>query len=240
MKSLEAMGISTLTLDVLSSSSIADCVKQVPSLDILVNNAGAIYNMPLSDISIEEAKKLFDLNVWSYIEVMQAFLPLLLKSKGMVVNHTSVSANATIPFQSAYNASKAATAMFSDTMRLELGAFGIKVVELKSGSVKSTIYQTNNKRAEGKWLPEGSIYEPAREAVENAMGAKQIETNAMDQKAWADSVVKDLLKAKPVPVIWRGTSAALVRYTTILPFGWTDGLIKKFSGLDIVEKELGK
>ncbi|KAK9342489.1 hypothetical protein V1522DRAFT_425026 [Lipomyces starkeyi] len=90
MSHLASLGIKTLTLDVLSDSSIAECVGKLTSLDILVNNAGATYGMPVSDLSIAESKKLFDLNVWSYLAVTQAFLPLLLKSKGMIVNHTSV------------------------------------------------------------------------------------------------------------------------------------------------------
>src|ERR1700712_3541828 len=73
-------GIETLTLDVLSDDSIAACVSKLTDLDILVNNAGAAYSMPVSDLSIPESKKLFDLNVWSHIAVTQAFLPLLLKS----------------------------------------------------------------------------------------------------------------------------------------------------------------
>ena len=139
MKRLQSLGIETLTLDVLSDSSIASCVSQISSLDILLNNAGAAYSMPVSDISIPEAKKLFDLNVWSYLAVTQAFLPLLLKSKGMIVNQTSIASVAAIPFQSAYDASKAAMAMFSNLQRLELQAFGITVVELKTGVVRSNL-----------------------------------------------------------------------------------------------------
>ncbi|EPE32336.1 NAD(P)-binding Rossmann-fold containing protein [Glarea lozoyensis ATCC 20868] len=236
MKSLEAMGISILTLDVLSASSIAECVKQVPSLDILVNNAGALYAMPVSDMSIDKAKELFDLNVWSYLEVLQAFLPLLIASKGMVVNQTSVSSCTVIPFQSAYNASKAAMAMFSESMRLELQPFGITVIELKTGSVTSTMYDRNK---DIKGLPDGSIYLPAKEAVEKAMRNEELEKSLMDQKVWADLTVKDLLKPKPVPVIWRGTNAALVRLSTVLPFGWFDGMLKKMTGLDVVEKAVG-
>lgn len=89
MSQMKTLGIETLTLDVLSESSIAACVNKISDLDILVNNAGSGYTMPVSDVSIAEAKKLFDLNVWSYIAVTQAFLPLLLKSKGMIVNQTS-------------------------------------------------------------------------------------------------------------------------------------------------------
>ena len=81
MEQLTARGIETLTLNVQSDSSIAACVGKLSSLDILVNNAGATFLMPVVDVSIAEAKKTFELNVWSYIAVTQAFMPLLLESK---------------------------------------------------------------------------------------------------------------------------------------------------------------
>ncbi len=63
--------------------------------------------MPLSDVSIPDVKKIFDLNVWSYIALTQAFLPLILKSpKGMIINHTSGGSVTVLPFQSFYTASK--------------------------------------------------------------------------------------------------------------------------------------
>jgi 1-acylglycerone phosphate reductase len=68
-------GIETLIIDVLSSESIQNAASKLPYLDILVNNAGAEYLMPIADLDIADAKKIFDLNVWSYIEVTQAFLP---------------------------------------------------------------------------------------------------------------------------------------------------------------------
>jgi len=86
MSQMLSLGIETLELDVLSGESIARCVGQIMSLDRIVNNAGGGMHMPVSDLSIPEAKRLFDLNVWSHIAVTQAFLPLLLKSKGMIVN----------------------------------------------------------------------------------------------------------------------------------------------------------
>lgn len=118
---VSSLGIQTLALDIKSPDSIASCVQQLSSysLDILVNNAGVSASMPISDLDLEEAKSVFDVNVWAQLAVTQAFLPLLLKSNGMVVNQTSVVSTMAIPFQSAYNASKAAIAMFSDSMRLE-------------------------------------------------------------------------------------------------------------------------
>jgi 1-acylglycerone phosphate reductase len=189
--------------------------------------------MPVSDLSITEAKKLFDLNVWSYLAVTQAFLPLILKSRGIIVNQTSISSACTVPFQSTYNASKAAIASFSDTQRLELSPFGVRVIDLKTGAVHSNINDGPKVR-----LPKDSIYAPAREAVEKSMNFDEIVKTAMDQEVWAKATVADLLKENPPPNIWRGTNAWLVWLGTKLPFGWLDGTIKKITGLNIVEEKL--
>ncbi|KAH6666640.1 hypothetical protein B0J14DRAFT_642953 [Halenospora varia] len=236
MKYLSSLGIETLTLDVLSDTSIASCIAQLSSLDILVNNAGAGYSMPVSDLSIPEAKKLFDLNVWSYIEVTQAFLPLLLKSeKGMVVNQTSVSSVTALPFTSAYNASKAAIAMFSESLRLELAPFDIKVVDLKTGVVRSNLI-TNNESRVSKILPEGSIYTPAKDVVEKALTQDGFKDQGMKSADWAKAVVGDLLKKKVPSVIWRGEQACLAWVGSCAPHGMLDGTIRKLSGLDEAER----
>lgn len=138
MASLSALDIKTMTLDIQSQPSIDHCVESIPHLDILVNNAGASYTMPIVDMSISEAKKLFDCNVWGHLALTQAFMPRLLASKkAMVLNHTSVGVHAALPFQAAYNASKAAMSMFSDILRLELQPFDITVVNLKTAGVKT-------------------------------------------------------------------------------------------------------
>ena len=82
--------IDKIALDVQSDESIQNCVNQLQSLDILVNNAGAGLLGPVSDISIKEAKELYDLNVWAQLAMTQACLPLLLKSKqAVIVQHSS-------------------------------------------------------------------------------------------------------------------------------------------------------
>lgn len=60
------------------------------TLDVLVNNAGTILMMPLLDTPIEESKKLYDVNVWGVLAVTQAFAPLLVRSKGVVLNICSI------------------------------------------------------------------------------------------------------------------------------------------------------
>lgn len=234
MSQLVGLGIETLTLDVLSESSIAAAVSKLSHLDILVNNAGGTYNRPISDLSISEAKQLFDLNVWSYIAVTQAFLPLILKSKGMIVNHTSSASVITLPFQSAYNASKAATAVFSDTLRLELGLFDVKVVDVKTSTLATNF--TKNNEGGTPTLPKGSIYEPAKDIVEMVMSGKIYFDGAGPPEPWAEKVVQALLKKKPSPIIWTGANVWVLRLGTMLPFGSLDGLIKSMSKLNVVER----
>ncbi|KAH8703501.1 hypothetical protein BGW36DRAFT_267892, partial [Talaromyces proteolyticus] len=122
-----------------SDESIASSISQNSdltdgSLDALLNNAGAGYSMPLMDLDIAEARKPFDLNVFSLIRVTHAFFPLLVKSTlgEMVVNNTACSSAA---FCRGSNASKAAAASITEVLRLEFGPFCIEVINLMMGSV---------------------------------------------------------------------------------------------------------
>lgn len=239
MKEVTSHGIETLELDVQSDASIAECVRRLPRLDILLNNAGGGYNMPVSDLSISEAKKIFDLNVWSHIAVTQAFLPLLLASKGMIVNQTSVLSVVAIPFQGAYCASKAAMAMLSESLRQELAPFGITVVDMKTGIVKSNFVNNQHEKTYSP-LPTGSIYEPAKEAIEKSLRSEGAEALGAPAPSWAKQVTRDLLKNKPPPVVWRGTQAGTVRIGSFLPVGTLDKSFKKLTGLDVLEKKLAK
>jgi NADP-dependent 3-hydroxy acid dehydrogenase YdfG len=238
MTSLSSLGIKTMTLDIQSQSSIDHCVESIPHLDILVNNAGASYTMPIVDLSIAEAKKLFDCNVWGHLALTQAFMPRLLASKkAMVVNHTSVGVHAALPFQAAYNASKAAMAMFSDILRLELQPFDITVVNLKTAGVKTNIVQ--NIRARQPQLPASSIYSPAKELVESALRSEWVgDRSVTAAEQWAKEVVADLQRSTVPPVIWRGGSAWLARFASALPFGWLDGTYKKMTGLEKIEQTI--
>lgn len=238
----KALGIQTLPLDVLSAESIKACVSAVAdltggSLDILVNNSGAGYNMPLADTDINEARACFDLNVWALLAVTQAFLPLLLESSrgAMVVNNTSIASVAPMPTQGIYNASKAAAAMLTDNLRIELAPFSIKVVDLRTGGVRSNFYDNISTPLV---LPKDSIYAPVRGAVEKSM-AGETTPPAVSAQSWAEQVVRDLLSPKPPTHIWRGQSAWMVWFfRRFMPYTLPDGIMAKMGGMDLLAEKL--
>lgn len=95
--------VTPLQLDVSSSSSIAAAVEAVKTktggeLNYLINNAAQPIIQPALDVSIEEAKKMLDVNFWAVLELTQAFAPLLIAAKGSIVNISSVAARINTPW----------------------------------------------------------------------------------------------------------------------------------------------
>ena len=243
LKEIQAVGIETIVMDVCSTESLISAVSEVSqltggSLDALINNAGSSYVMPTVDIDIAEGKKLFDLNVWSVLETTQVFLSLLMKSKSaMIVNHCSAGAVLASPPLSCYAASKLALTCFTETMRRELEPFGIKVVALMTGVVKSNIHANAGHGSKPK-LPENSIYNIAREAVESGMDAEKYNEGAPTAEEWARQVVQDLSKKDPPLQIWRGKSATAMWAMQFPPRTLVDGMVDKISGMDVVREKV--
>lgn len=86
--------VTVLSLDVTSPSSIAAAVRAVGAsgqgLDILINNAGIGYAMPVLDIDVDQAKQVYETNVWGVLRTIQAFSPLIIASHGRIISISSV------------------------------------------------------------------------------------------------------------------------------------------------------
>eukprot|EP00035_Acanthoeca_spectabilis_P030817 m.11107 g.11107 ORF g.11107 m.11107 type:complete len:233 (+) comp4395_c0_seq1:627-1325(+) len=106
----------------------------------LVNNAGITSNMPLELVTQKQLRRNFDVNVFGLVETTQAFLPLLRKSKGRVVNVGSIAGNVVVPGMAPYGASKHAVEGISDGFRAELLDQGISVSLVKPGAIRTEIY----------------------------------------------------------------------------------------------------
>jgi NAD(P)-dependent dehydrogenase (short-subunit alcohol dehydrogenase family) len=141
----EAAGrLEPLPLDVADAASVAAARDEVDrrtagrGLDVLVNSAGYALPGPLEALSEADLRALFDTNVFGMLAVTRAFLPAMReRGAGRVVNVGSVMGRVTMPLLGAYNASKHAVVALSDALRMELAPFGVRVVLVEPGAVRS-------------------------------------------------------------------------------------------------------
>jgi NAD(P)-dependent dehydrogenase (short-subunit alcohol dehydrogenase family) len=125
--------VTPLTLDVTDAAQIRAAVERVESLDLLINNAGLALFDDLSDRAVLEQH--LAVNVFGTHGVTQAFLPLLTRSRGAIVNVLSVTAFAPLPFIPAYSISKAAAFSLSLSLRALLAERGVRVHAVLAGPV---------------------------------------------------------------------------------------------------------
>ncbi len=104
-------------------------------LDVLVNNAGIGSYATWEELSEEELRREFELDFFAPVELTRALLPLLEKSRGSIVNISSVAAQIPVGCMGAYNAVKAALRMYSLTLRMEVAGRGIHVLNVCPGRV---------------------------------------------------------------------------------------------------------
>jgi len=142
MTELEKHGINILQLDLTKSESIRNCVEEIVSkegsIDVLINNAGYGSYGAIEDISMEEAKRQFDVNIFGLAELTKLILPFMRKNRfGKIVNISSMGGKFTAPFGGWYHATKYSLEALSDAMRLEVKPFGIDVILIEPGMIQT-------------------------------------------------------------------------------------------------------
>jgi len=125
--------ITPLILDVTNAAHIQRAVESVESLDILINNAGLALYDDLSDRAVLEQH--LAVNLFGTYGVTQAFLPLLTRSRGAIVNILSVATFAALPIIPSYSISKAAAFSLSQSLRALLAGRGVRVHAVLAGPV---------------------------------------------------------------------------------------------------------
>jgi NAD(P)-dependent dehydrogenase (short-subunit alcohol dehydrogenase family) len=122
-----------LTLDVTSASQIQRAVDEVVALDVLINNAGVAIYDDLSNLQVIEQH--LAVNFLGLLKVTQAFLPLLKRSKGAIVNNLSLAGLAPLPIIPSYSISKAAAFNLTQSLRALLAGEGVTVHAVVLGPV---------------------------------------------------------------------------------------------------------
>ncbi|KAK4634751.1 Short-chain dehydrogenase RED1 [Fulvia fulva] len=219
---LEQQGIETLSLEVTSSESVKALKDEVTSrtggtLDILVNNAGRNYTVPALDVEMEEIRQTFEANLFGVMAMCQAFAPLLVEAKGTIVQIGSLAGIMPYVFGSVYNASKAALHSYSDTLRVELAPFDVKVVTVVTGGVKSNIARTHRD------LPPNSIYLPLSEEYKQRLTHSQ--AMGIPNEEYARTVVKQVLGNPGKTQVWAGGSSVLVWFVSNFLPKWVLGFV---------------
>lgn len=150
----EASGnLEAVILDVTNSQSIKDAVDYLGketngNLYGLVNNAGIGRGGALEVTPMEEIRKLMDVNLFGLMAVTQSFIPMLRNSRGRIINIGSTSSYLAVPGAAAYSVFKFAVKAVTDSLRLELIPFGIKVILVSPGAVESEIWEKGTKYKE--------------------------------------------------------------------------------------------
>jgi short-subunit dehydrogenase len=142
LKELEQYGVKTIAMDVTDDASMIAGVQHIISkenrIDILVNNAGFGSYGAIEDVSIQDARYQLEVNVFGAARLIQLVLPYMRANQyGKIVNISSIGGKMATPFGGWYHASKFALEGLSDSLRNEVKPFGIDVIVIEPGGIKS-------------------------------------------------------------------------------------------------------
>lgn len=142
MAALSSEGVHTFAMDVTDDDSMVAGVQRVfdeqGRLDVLVNNAGYGSYGAVEDVPIDEARRQFEVNVFGLARLVQLVTPhMRAQGSGRIINLSSIGGKFYEPFGAWYHATKFAVEGFSDSLRMELRPFGIKVVLIEPGPIRT-------------------------------------------------------------------------------------------------------
>jgi NAD(P)-dependent dehydrogenase (short-subunit alcohol dehydrogenase family) len=166
VESLEGLNVSMkLPLDVTSGESITRAVnstlQQFGRIDVLVNNAGYAVRGAVEEVPVQEADRMFDVNLFGVMRMVQAAAPHMRKqASGQIINISSVSGKLVTPANGVYSASKFALEALSNALRLELEPFGIHVVIVEPGTIKTQFHNKVEASGQSIFANSASPYQP--------------------------------------------------------------------------------
>lgn len=232
--------IAPVYIDVTDGASIAGARAVIESaaggrgLQGLINNAGIVVAGPLEFLPLDEFRKQLEVNVVGQLAVTQAFLPLLRKARGRIINIGSISGRSATPFNGAYAASKFALEAMTDALRVELLPWGISVSIIEPGSVATPIWEKSREAAGeiARRMPAEAreLYALAYDAMRAA--AARIAQAGIPAAEVAKVVAHALMAEKPRTRYLVGKDAKRQAVLTrLLPDRLHDRLVIKYLGL---------
>lgn len=215
-----------LKCDITNTEDVKVCINKIIEkegrIDILINNAGMGISGPVETTNTEDAKKLFDVNFFGTVNVINEVLPYMRKErKGRIINISSVASPIPIPFQTFYSASKAAIDSLTFALRAEVSDFNIKVSSVLPGDTKTGFTASREKQdlnAAGEY---------AEKMQRSISQMEKDEQNGMDSTNVAKLVYKVSKKKNPPVHVTVGFQyKLLVLLAKILPKRLVNRIVK--------------
>tara|TARA_B100000073_G_scaffold261097_1_gene220799 strand:- start:611 stop:1444 length:834 start_codon:yes stop_codon:yes gene_type:complete len=205
----ESLPLKILELDVDNEESAENAINAIIQeknrIDVLVNNAGWGIWGTGEDVSIEEFKAQFETNFFSVVRMIQKVAPTMRKQgSGNIVNISSVAGRIGLPASTAYVSSKFAVEGLSESLRYELGQFGINVIIIEPGVIKTNFFDSM------KTAKKADVGETYRDITLKVItGVKMMAEMGTPPKEVAQVIINSLKEEKPLPRYIVGNDAAM-------------------------------
>ncbi len=205
----ESLKIDVLELDVDNEDSAKTAIQQIldqkQRIDVLVNNAGWGLWGCVEDVSVDEFRAQFETNFFSIIRLIQEVAPTMRKQgSGTIVNVSSVAGRIGFPASPAYISSKFALEGLSESLRLEMAPFGVNVVIIEPGVIKTNFL---NPMKMAKRSESDTVYRDI--TVKVTSGVKMMAEMGTHPKEVADTIVKATKNENPLPRYIVGNDASM-------------------------------
>ena len=205
----ENLPLKVIELDVDNEDSTEKAIRSIidekQRIDVLVNNAGWGIWGTAEDVSLEEFREQFETNFFSIIRMIQKVAPVMRKQgTGDIVNISSIAGRIGFPVSAAYISSKFALEGLSESIRYELGQFGVNVIIIEPGVIKTNFFDSMKI---AKKVDESDTYRDI--TIKVISGFKMMAEMGTPPKEVANVIIKSLKEEKPLPRYVVGNDAAM-------------------------------
>lgn len=230
MEPLRQYGIVPLKMDVTDEASMQEGVKTLLDaegrIDVLINNAGYGYFGAVENVPIDDARNQLEVNVFGLARLCQLVLPTMrAQHSGRIINTASVAGRAVFYYGGWYHVSKYAVESLSDAMRMELKPFGIDVVIIEPGAIKTNwgIIAADHLIESSK----GTAYEQTGTMMANNLRNMYLSNTISDPAVVRKAIVRAVNARRPCTRYRIGRMAnAIVFFHWLLPTRWWDAFLR--------------
>lgn len=230
LEQLRERGVTPIRMDLTDEASMVDGVNSIIDvegrIDVLINNAGYGYMGAIENVTIAEAKRQLEVNVFGLARLTQLVLPYMRKQRsGRIINTSSVAGKAVIPFGGWYNVSKYSVEALSDALRIEVKPFGIRVCLIEPGGIKTDwgIIAADNLEASSK----ETAYQNAGLSMARLL-RKGYTSNLLSNPRRIAKAIARAVNAKKPRIRYRlGAGSGLIVFLhAVLPARWWDWIMR--------------